>query len=92
MALKSELENATKNADEFYKVDDENLLVAHQYGEHCYKLVCFKTDCGCQNTQSCDLDEGETIKNIYPSAEEITKADFESMFTKCYKEYYQIAD
>lgn len=81
--------SATQNANEFYKCEAKNLLISHCLGESCFKLVCFDLSCGCQQTQRCDLEEGETVKTAHPDAIEISKEEFITMFTTCYLEFHK---
>lgn len=89
MELKEKLDDAINGSDEFYREDGLGLLIAHKYGEACFKLFCYDMSCGCQQTNSCDLQEGETIKTLYPDAAEITKEQFSSLFESCHNEFYK---
>lgn len=85
MNLETEVQKATEGKDEFYIVDDEKILLSHTFGAGCYILACFNPECICYIVNHCDWNVGETIRSIYPNAQEITQKEFEEKFTECYK-------
>lgn len=79
------LEVVLENAKEFYKVEKKNLLVAKYQETNCFSMKCYDTECGCDCTDSCDLEVGETIKSVYPTAVEIDKEEFTRLWKECQK-------
>ncbi|MFC4232661.1 hypothetical protein ACFOW1_12230 [Parasediminibacterium paludis] len=78
-----QLDNILQTSDEFYMCEAMQRLIAHEYGENCFQLVCYDMSCGCEQVDRCDLNEGETIKSLYPEAIEISLDDFKAQFIAC---------
>jgi len=79
-----QLDNILQTANEFYICEAMQRLIAHEYGANCFQLVCYDMSCGCKQVDRCDLDKGETIKNLYPEAVEISEDEFKTQFISCY--------
>jgi hypothetical protein len=71
----------------YYKVADIATIIKQKIGETCYIKYCYKIECQCQSTTSCDLEEGETIKSAFPQkvVEEIDREEFDKLYANCHK-------
>lgn len=85
MSLESVLNDIIDDADEFYIIEEQQRLICHCLGDNCARIVCYDLSCGCQQTDHCDINEGETVKSVYPTAKEITREEFKEKFSECYR-------
>ena len=77
------LEMALNDCDRFYKSESLQFVIARYEHGTCYKIKCYGLDCLCQETESCRLENGESIKIDYPDAVEITRDEFIQYWTTC---------
>jgi hypothetical protein len=77
------LDYVLERAQQFYKVENLNCLLAKFHATNCFSIKCYDRGCGCGYTNSCDLEPGESINSVYPTAVEISKEEFVKLWNEC---------
>lgn len=79
------LERTIAEFDLFYKSENKKKVFATSSYLKCYIFKCFETQCNCEWTQHCDLEDGKTFKDVirFHDLTEIDVEEFRKLWAEC---------